>query len=101
MPLYKSNLLLNLTVQTASSADSTENFSEELSQEIYEAIEEHLQETVDEYNISTELLTTELVSVAPEYTPLVSSHQQSDYISLQSLYTDTQGAPSAYTPLVG
>lgn len=101
MPLYKSNLLLNLSIQATSCADSTEDFSQEISQEIYEAIEEHLQETADHYDISTEVLTTELVSTTPEYTPLVSSSQdQEDYVSLQSLHNQSQSTVSGYTPLV-
>jgi hypothetical protein len=101
MPLYKSNLLLNLSIQTTSSAESTQDFSEEVSQEIYEVLEEHLQETADHYDISTEALTTELVSVTPEYTPLVTSSQnQEDYVSLQSLNARSQSAESSYTPLV-
>ena len=102
MPLYKSNLLLNLTVQAASSAESTQDFSEEVSQEIYEVLEEHLQETADHYDISTEALTTELVSVTPHYTPLVTSQPKAGkpYVSLASLVPEDSTPSSAYIPLV-
>lgn len=101
MPLYKSNILLNLTVEATSSAESTQEFSEEVSQEIYEVLEEHLQETADHYDIYTEALTTELISVTPEYTPLVSSSQEQEgYTSLRSLTAQSQSTQSSYTPLV-
>ena len=101
MPLYKSNLLLNLSIQATSPAESTQEFSEEVSQEIYEVLEEHLQETADHYDISTEALTTELVSVTPEYTPLVSSSQEQEgYTSIRSLSAQSESTESSYTPLV-
>lgn len=100
MQTFKSNLLLNISVESDSSITSTEEFSQYISQEIQYAIEEHLRDVVDDYDIVTELLTTDLISTS-QYTPLSSiQNEQNDYVSLASLLNNKQTSTGTYTPLI-